>query len=326
MQVDSIHPPLSSSSTTGQRLLKLLTGAGGLGRGLPPGLPLTPVALLLLALAQATSSEVASKAEAVEKLKNNMLKYNVLQRLVECIAALSTDSSSSGGSSKGPSIQQAANNSSRCGVVGVSLAAVQAAAPALHLAFVVLENSTFTCPDNISFLVQAQLSSDSEPAAEPPEGSGRGSANINSSSNDLNLNIDSSSSGSTSCSFPELLVAVARALLVGALESSSSTSSAGTSNSSSNSSSGSCRSALHAACSVLMNLSHQGEEAAAAVAGAGGLGLAVEVLQQSLGHALQDTHKLWRQVGAGGSGRGDVGAMHGPTVPGFGGKTEEVDC
>jgi hypothetical protein len=224
------------------------------------------------------------------------------------IAALSTNSSSWGsssssrpGNSKELAMQHVplpgGSGSKRGGVVGVPPAAVQAAAPALHLAFVVLENSTFTCPDNIDFLVKVQLMSNPGSTGQPHNRSGSGTASINGSSS-LDNNHNSSIGGSSDCSFPQLLVAIARALLGGALGNTSPSLCSKTSSSTTSSSSiSSCRSCLHAACSVLMNLSHQGDEAAAAVAGAGGLALAVEVLQQSLGQAGQDSHRLWRQVG-----------------------------
>jgi hypothetical protein len=77
---------------------------------------------------QATNSQHASKAGAVEKLKHNLRQHGALQRL----AALVAEAAAAPG-----------------GAV--------AASKQLHVLLLVLENATFTCPDNGSALAGLQI-------------------------------------------------------------------------------------------------------------------------------------------------------------------------
>lgn len=144
MQVPHSLAALAKESSQAQRLIKLLS-TGQLARSIAPGSHFTTQqSIVLLALGTATTTSNSSKLQFVEKIKQNMLKHGALERVCKVVCRLcgadDTDmpSSSSSDSDSTPAI--ACNDAWQ-----------------LYMCFLVLENVTFTCPDNGKFLTQLML-------------------------------------------------------------------------------------------------------------------------------------------------------------------------
>jgi hypothetical protein len=187
---------------------------------------LSPAACVTREQEQATTSQQASKAAAVERLKHNLRQHGALARLAQVAA----DAIVAPG---GP-----------C-----------AAAKQLHLLLAVLENATFTCPDNGAALVRLQL--------VPGGKSGSGSRPSSQQEQQQRDGDDGGAAATTpggAMSFPAVVVSIVQAL---------------------RQDTAACP-ALHVALSVLMNLSHQNPTGGAAISRAGGLAAAAGTLLQLL--------------------------------------------
>lgn len=197
--------------------------------GVPSGI-ITVLAWLVLTLQeQATSSQYASKATAVEKLKHNLRLHGALQRLANLVAETAA---APGGAA--------------------------AVAQQLHLLLLVLENATFTCPDNGTALVEVQVGPGSKSSSKTSKQQQGSAANAASAPSDQQVQ-----------SFPAVLVGVARALLLDVHQEQA-------------------RTALHVALSVLMNLIHDNRDGGVLICGVGGMDVAADIystlLQDSQGN------------------------------------------
>jgi hypothetical protein len=174
---------------------------------------------------QATSSQHASKAASVEKLKHNLRQFGALQRL----AALVADTAGAPG---GP----------------------VAASRQLHLLLLVLENATFTCPDNGTALSQLQICQGSKGGpckpAKPQQQPRNGAA-------------EAASQEQQQQAFSAVLVGVAQQLLQGV-------------------DSEPPRAALHALLSVMMNLIHDNKQGGALLCSQGGMAVAADTYSRLL--------------------------------------------
>lgn len=172
---------------------------------------------------QATSSQFASKAAAVEKLKHNLRLHGALQRLAGLVAD-----------------------------VTVAPGGPVAAAQQLHLLLLVLENATFTCPENGAALVDLQVTPGSKSKGSSAKQQPKQQQQQSQSSK------DQSGTAQQSQPFPAVLVAVAQQLLQGVDQEQS-------------------RAALHVVLSVLMNLIHGNRAGGALIYSVGGMDVAADI-------------------------------------------------
>jgi hypothetical protein len=169
---------------------------------------------------QATNSQHASKAGAVEKLKHNLRQHGALQRL----AALVAEAAAAPG-----------------GAV--------AASKQLHVLLLVLENATFTCPDNGSALAGLQIGAGGKGTAKQKAQQSMSGA-------------DNAAQGQGQA-FPAVLVGVAQQLLQGVDQEHS-------------------NAALHALLSVMMNLIHDNKQGGALLCSMGGMDVAADTYSRLL--------------------------------------------
>lgn len=170
---------------------------------------------------QATNSQHASKAAAVEKLKHNLRQHGALQRL----AALVADAAAAPG-----------------GAV--------AASKQLHVLLLVLENATFTCPENGNALAELQTGAGSKGAGKQKAQQGKAGAEKDAAQGQGNA-------------FPAVLVGVAQQLLQGVDQEQP-------------------RAALHALLSVMMNLIHDNKQGGALLCSMGGMDIAADTYSRLL--------------------------------------------
>lgn len=172
---------------------------------------------------QATNSQHASKATAVEKLKHNLRQHGALTRL----AGLVADTAAAPG---GP----------------------VAAAKQLHVLLLVLENATFTCPENGTVLAELQTGRASSKGAAAKQKQQQSMPGV-----------DAAAAGVQGKAFPAVLVGVAQQLLQGVDQEEP-------------------RAALHALLSVMMNLIHDNKQGGALLCSAGGMDVAADTYSRLL--------------------------------------------
>lgn len=140
------------------KLIRLLRD-GPLARTLPPAEVDTHQALLLLALESATSTQqAATKQQFVDKIKANLLKFGLLDRLGAMVAAYGdryAATSGGMGESKAGDGSATATTALASSSGSVSLPPLSPACLLWHLhkALVVLENATFTSQEGGAHLV-----------------------------------------------------------------------------------------------------------------------------------------------------------------------------
>lgn len=173
----------------------------------------------------------------MEKLKHNLRLHGALQRLANVVAETAA-------------------------VPGGAAAAAQQ----LHLLLLVLENATFTCPENGTALVEAQVGPGSKSSSKASKQQQGSAAEAASAQSDQQVQ-----------SFPAVLVGVARALLQDVHQEQA-------------------RTALHVALSVLMNLIHDNRDGGVLICGVGGMDVAADIYSTLLQDSQGDHEALCAAV------------------------------
>jgi hypothetical protein len=191
---------------------------------------------LLLALAQATGAHDAARLQFTEVLRTKLQKHGLLPRLGALMAALCTRGGGAGSKEREGAGGGAA---ARHSCVEIDQAAVEGNVWLLATLLQVLENATFTSPENAACLAAVRL----DPAAAGGGAGGSGAA-------------AAAVAGARGRRLPTLLVDLLQPLCAAALDGSAP-----------------CGQCLHGCLALLMNLTHGGRAvtgAAAAATGGGG--------------------------------------------------------